>query len=151
MANLGDPSLLPEAVPYTFSKEERVRRAAAKVVRRMNPADTESFSVDWLRHETSLFVKKDIFVTLEAQHFDAKASAGRQLSRVLIDELRNEEHGVIARKALLRLVGASSLSQEPEVRALLKAQAKRALARRDGLASDALGLLTPEEIREVAP
>lgn len=151
MANLGDPSLLPEAVPYTFSKEERVRRAAAKVVRRMNPADTESFSVDWLRRETSLFVKKDVFVTLEAQHFDAKASAGRQLSRVLIEELKNEEHGVIARKALLRLVGASSLSQEPEVRALLKAQAKRALARRDGLASDALGLLTPEEIREVAP
>jgi HEAT repeat protein len=151
LANLGDPALLGEAVPFTTSPEERVRRAAAKVVRRMNPADTEAFSVDFLLREPSLFVKKDLFVTIEAQHFDAKAPAGARLAPVLVDELRSEEHGVIARKALLRLVGGSVVAQEPAVRALLKAQAKRALARRDGLASVALELLTPDEIREVAP
>ncbi|MBL8920224.1 MAG: hypothetical protein JNJ54_15260 [Myxococcaceae bacterium] len=151
LANLGDPALLGEAVPFTTSPEEDVRRAAAKVVRRMPPTDTEAFSVAFLLNERSLFVKKDLFVTIEAQHFDAKAAAGERLARVLVEELRSEEHGVIARKALLRLVGGSVVAQAPDVRALLKAQAKRALARRDGLASVALELLSPDEIREVAP
>lgn len=151
LANLGDAALLAEAAPFTASPDEGVRRAATKVVRRMAPADTEAFSLQFLAREPSLFVKKDLFVTLEAQHFDAHAPAGRQLAPALVQELQDERHGVIARKALLRLVGASAVAQEPAVREVLKAQARRALKRQDGLAGDVLQLLTPEEIREVAP
>ncbi|HEY1086513.1 MAG TPA: hypothetical protein VGE37_02420, partial [Archangium sp.] len=125
--------------------------AATRVVRRMSPADTEAFALQFLAREPSLLVKKDLFVTLEAQHFDAHAPASAALTRALLPELQSEAHGVIARKALLRLVGGSAMSQDPAVRAVLKAQARRALARRDGLAGDVLQLLTPEEIREVAP
>jgi hypothetical protein len=151
LANLGDAALLTEAVPFTTSPAEGVRRAATKVVRRMAPADTEAFALQFLEREPSLLVKKDLFVTLEAQHFDAHAAASERLARMLVVELQNEGHGVIARKALLRLVGSSVVAQDPSVRAVLKAQARRALKRRDGLEGDALQLLTPEEIREVAP
>jgi hypothetical protein len=151
LANLGDATLLSRALPFTASPDEGVRRAATRVVRRMAPVDTEAFAVDFVTRERSLLVKKDLLVTLEAQHFDAHARAGERLARVLVRELEDEQHGVIARKALLRLVGGSPIAQEPGVRAVLKAQARRALARRDGLAGDALELLTPEEVREVAP
>ncbi|MFZ5440212.1 MAG: hypothetical protein ACOZQL_09405 [Myxococcota bacterium] len=151
LANLGDASLLPQALPFTASPDEGVRRAASRVLRRMAPVDTEPFAVDFLTRERSLLVKKDLLVTLEAQHFDAHARTGERLSRLLVQELQNEQHGVIARKALLRLVGNSPIAREPGVREVLKAQARRALARRDGLAADALELLTPEEVREVAP
>jgi hypothetical protein len=151
LANLGDPALLVDAQPFTVSPDEGVRRAATKVVRRLSPADTEAFALQFLAREPSLLVKKDLFVTLEAQHFDAHAPASAPLARALLPELQSDAHGVIARKALLRLVGGSAISQEPAVRAVLKAQARRALARRDGLEGDVLQLLTPEEIREVAP
>lgn len=151
LANLGDAALLSEVVPFTTSPAEGVRRAATKVVRRMAPAQTEAFALQFLEREPSLLVKKDLFVTIEAQHFDAHAAASERLARVLVGELQKEDHGVIARKALLRLVGGSVVAQEPAVRAVLKAQARRALKRRDGLEGDALQLLTPEEIREVAP
>ena len=151
LANLGDPALLTEAQPFTLSADERVRRAATKVVRRMRPLDTETFAVSWLAREPSLFVKKDLFVTLEAQHFDARAKVSGELARLLVQELADERHGVIARKALLRLVANSEGASAPSVRAVLKAQARRALKRRDGLEAEALQLLTPEEMREVVP
>ncbi len=151
LANLGDPALLPEAEPYTHSPDERVRRGAAKVIRRMRPMDTDTFIREWLAREPSLLVKKDIFTTLELQHFDAKVPAGRALALLLADELASGKHAVIARKALIRLVGGSEAASEPRVRALLKEQVRQSLHRRDGLAGDAMSQLTPDEMREVAP
>lgn len=151
MANLGDPALLPDVEPFTRSGSLSVRRAAAHVTRRMRPADTDAFVLPWLARERVLTVKKDLFTTLERQHLDARAPVSEALTRALLGELQREEHAVIARRALLRLVGRSVIATRPEVREVLKAQARRALLRRDGLANEALDQLTPEEIREVAP
>ena len=151
IANLGDPALLPEVEPYTRSSSIKLRRAATHVTRRMAPQASDAFVIGWLEREPALVVKKDLFATLELQHLDAHARPSAALTRLLASELAKDEHAVIARKALLRLVGRSELAPQPEIRTLLKAQARRAIARRDGLANEALEALTPDEIREVAP
>lgn len=151
LANLGDPALLPQAAPYTQHPDVDVRKAATRVIRRLNPKDSKAFVTEWLAREKNLWVKRELFSTLELQHFDAKAKVDPELTQQLMVELQTGEHAAIARKTLVRLISMSEMSSTPEVRALLKAQAKKEFPLRNGMFEEVLKHLTPEEIREVAP
>ncbi len=151
LGNLGDARLLALARPFTLSPHEQVRQAATHAVRRLAPADSKDLVLEWLAREPSLLVKRDLFEQLQRQHFDARAKVDPALARVVMAELAGGRHAVIARKAMIRLLGQAENSTDPSVREALKAQARLEFKRGSNLFSEVLAQLTPEEVREVAP
>jgi hypothetical protein len=150
LANLGDSELLSEVEPYSRHTDAKVREYATIAVRRMPPEKTLRFVLDWLRREQDPFVKRELYGVLERQHVDAKATPDPELVRQAARDLTGSRPTLIARKAMLRLVGRGGAGLS-DVRPVLMAEARRALKARDGLFDTIAPMLTPVEIREVVP
>lgn len=150
LANLGDPEFLGDLEPYSRHPVAKVREYATVAVRRMPPEKTLPFVLDWLRREQDPFVKRELYQVIERQHVDARIAPDRALVLQAVRDLAASQPTLIARKAMLRIVGRGGAGI-PEARATLQAEARRALKARDGLFDTIAPMLTPDEVREVVP
>lgn len=148
LGNLGDPKLLALAQPASAVVQRRTREAAAKTFRRMKPADSNGFVLGWLARERDVMVRREIYRTLESQHFDLKVVPSEAIARQVLRDLPNET-SMMSRKAMLRLLGRSELRDATEVREVLKRQARLESEKGTGLLNEIAEMLTPAEVREV--
>lgn len=149
MANVGDPALLATARPYMNDPDPLVRREVAIVFRRM-PADASlPVAMEWLRVEPDEMVRRHIYETLELQLFDAKVKTPDLLVSSAARDLATQP-SIMQRKALVRLI-ARAENLTPDVRMVLKNQARKELASNSGLFNSIAHVLSPEDLREVAP
>lgn len=148
IGNSGDASLLPVAEPFSRSTNATTRLAATNVVRRMEPAASEAFALEWLGRETDEFIKASLYDVLRTQHLDAQTPPSAAMVSRLMEDLPKTKSG-IARKGMIRFLCRSVDLQQPAVREFLVAQAKREhAAGAEGL-NEFVDVLTPAEVAEV--
>ena len=148
LGNLGDARLLALAEPSTHDGDWKVREAAAFTFLRAPVAGSEPMVLAWLAREPHELVKRRIVRSLEAQHFMQHQPTSAALTRAALPELAAQPN-LLARKALIRLLGRSTIKDDPAVRQALVAQARLENEKGSGLLNEVSRYLTPEEIREV--
>jgi hypothetical protein len=115
IANIGDPSLLSLAAPYTQSSDPLIRKASAVVIRRMKPEDSERFALDWMRRERDPDVKRQIYNHLQSQLFDAQqAPTADVLAQAVADLQSDPPPQLLTRQSILRII-SSSVQAKPEL------------------------------------
>ncbi len=148
LGNLGNAKLVSVAEPFTREKNLETRMAAAHVLRRMKPKETEGFVLDWLGREKHPFVKAEIYAISRAQHDDAHVGASEALVRQALRDMGSFESGV-NRKNIVQLVGQSSVVKDRWVREALLAQAVIEHRKNTGYLNAFTDILTPEEVWSV--
>lgn len=148
IGNTGDPALLAMLHPYATSADLDTRKAAAHVFSRMPPEQSDALEVDWLRRETSPFVKKELYRVIQQQHFNLQQGANRALVEQTLAELPRTK-AAYTRKYMVLLISQSAVGQEPEIRRALVAQARQERARGTVLLNEFARILTRDEIAEV--
>ncbi|MDP2274326.1 MAG: hypothetical protein Q8N23_04505 [Archangium sp.] len=148
VGNTGDASLLPSTEPFVRSEDRRTRRAATALFNRMPPEATAAIALEWLRRETDLVVKRDLYDAIQHQHFDQQRRAERVLAeQALLDlPLMNTP---MSRRPLVLLIARSAAAQEPAMRQALIAQARVELSQHSSLLKTFQDVLTQDEIAEV--
>ena len=71
VGNTGDLSLLPLIMPAAGAADFHTRIAAAHAFRHMPPRESEGAALAWLRSESHPFVKRQLYITIRRQYFDA--------------------------------------------------------------------------------
>lgn len=145
LGNLGDPQLLPLIQPGTEAQNIFTRIAAAHAFRRMPPAQSEAVALEWLRRETHPFVKRQLYITIRRQYFDAQVPVSEAMTRQAMADLAITE-APIDRKTIIRFLSMSALKAQPEFRTFLVAQARK--ERDTGILNVFTDLLEPEEVSE---
>jgi hypothetical protein len=131
IANIGHPSMLALARPYTYDPDAKVRAGAALVFRRLSPMASNDFVAEWLGRETDLTVKRELYTTLWKQSHDARmAVSAAVLDRAIADLAAKPP--VITRRAIIKLLGEAASTYLPARRALM-AQAPLEAKQRTGL------------------
>lgn len=148
VGNLGDATLLPAAQRFMEAPNFHSRRAAAHVFRRMAPRDAEAAALAWLAREENPFVKRELYVQLRRQHFDAQARVSAALTRQAMADLRVTK-APIDRKTIIRFLSRSVLVDTPELRRFLVEQATLERQRDSGILNVFTEILTPAEVSEV--
>jgi hypothetical protein len=131
IANIGHASTLALVKPYTLSADAKIREGAALAVRRLSPLASNDFVAEWLAREQDAGVKRELYVTLSKQSHDARLPAGNAVLDHAIQDLA-EKPGVIARRAIIKLLG-EAVSAYPPARAALIAQSRVEAVERTGL------------------
>lgn len=148
VGNTGDATLLPLVEPWSRLEDIETRKAAAWAFSRMPPENSEAAELAWLQRETSPFVKRALYLSIQQQHFNLGQGASRALVQQAAVDLKTEK-SALTRQSMVRLIAQSAVAKEPEVRELLKAQAKAERAARSPLLNEFASILTPDEIAEV--
>lgn len=148
IGNTGDPTMLQLVAPFTQHPDITTRKAAANAFSRMPPEVADPIEVEWLKRETSPFVKKELYRVLQQQHFDLQQGASRALVAQALSELPTTKSAYV-RKSMIFLVAQSSVAKEPEIRRALIEQAKRERAKHTPVVNQFGLILTPEERLEV--
>lgn len=148
LGNLGDGRMLTLAEPSTRDGDWKVREAAAFTFRRVPVAESEPMVRGWLAREPHELVKRQVLRTLEVQHFMQHQATSEAMTRALLPELAAQPN-LLARRALIRMLGRSAIKDDPAVRAALVRQARVENEKGSGLLNEISKYLTPEEIREV--
>ncbi len=148
IGNMADASLLPLALPVTRSADPYVRMEAAYAFRRLNPVHSEELVLGWLATEKHPFVKAKIYQIVQLQHFDLHTQASAALTRQAIQDMPKFTSGV-DRRTVVRLLGASSVKNQPWVREALVAQAKFEHQKNTGYLNEFSEILTPAEMWKV--
>ena len=104
VANLGDPTLLPQIQHNTHHEDWRIRRDLAVVTRRMPPLQSAAFTAAWLDQETNPMVRTRIYQVLELQTYDAQATTSEAVLRHALADLETRPD-LGMRLALVSLLG----------------------------------------------
>lgn len=151
IANLGDPVHLSLVADIPGHPDRRMRKAAARVFRRMIPRDSDAFVEAWLRRETSLQVKRELYDTLERQTYDAGSDPGDGVLRLALDDLARRP-GIATRKSLILLL-SRALERRPDDPLRIRPEMARAaafeLAQNSGLFIRAADQLDPALLTEL--
>ncbi|MEO6952327.1 MAG: hypothetical protein ABI321_10975 [Polyangia bacterium] len=147
LANIGDPSMLTMVAPFTRNKDKAIRAAATVVVRRMHPDDSAAFAAEWLAREPDLAVKRNLYMVLERQTFDAHVPAPAAILRQAQIDLASANLGVIGRRSIIRLLG-SAAATDPAAMNALKARVQIELHSRSGLLNELMRQLPAADYRE---
>lgn len=148
VGNLGDPSLLDVAAPFSRAERVETRIAAASMFRRMAPQQSDGAALEWLARETHPFVKAELYDVIRSQHFDAQVPASAALANQALRDLPRLSSPV-ARKYVVRMVAASSIATAPATRAALTQQARWEYLHDSAVINEFTSLLSPEEVKEV--
>lgn len=148
IGNLGEASMLAAARPFIAAPDPKLRRAATKAFTRMPSPESTQIALEWLGRERDALVKRDLYDVLQRQHFDAGQGAGRALTMQAIADLPTMKTPY-SRRALVRLIAQSEISQEPEVRQALIRQARYEREKGTDLLNEFQHHLTQQEIGEV--
>lgn len=135
IANIGDPLHLQLVADIPTHQDKRMRKAAARVFRRMDPNRSDAFVVAWLEQETSTQVKRELWDTLERQTYDAQEDPSDTILELAKSEL-DERPGIATRKSLI-LVLSRALERRPNdpigIRPVMERAAAFELAQNSGL------------------
>ncbi len=148
VGNTGDATLLSLVEPWSRVEDLETRKAAAWAFSRMPPEASEAAELAWLQRETSPFVKRALYLAIQQQHFNLGQGASRALVQQAAADLKTER-SALTRQSMVRLIAQSAGSKDPDVRELLKAQARAERAAQSPLLNEFASILTPEEIAEV--
>lgn len=148
VGNTGDATLLPLVEPWSRLDDLETRKAAAWAFSRMPPESSEAAELAWLQRESSPFVKRALYLSIQQQHFNLGQGASRALVQQAAADLKTEK-SALTRQSMVRLIAQSAVAKEPDVRELLKAQAKAERAAQSPLLNEFASILTPDEIAEV--
>ncbi len=146
LGNLGNPATLPLIGPASESQDFHTRIAAAHAFRRMDPKASEAAALAWLQREAHPFVRRQLYITIRRQYFDAQVPPSAAMTRQAMADLARTR-APIDRKTLIRFLSKSALIQDPEFRRFLVAQARR--ERDTGILNAFTDVLTPAEVAEV--
>ena len=150
IANLGDPAMLPVAERYTRSPDPKVRQASTVVTRRMKPADTRGFTLEWLQRETDRDVKRRLYATVQMQTFDAHEPVSDDILAQAVADLKSDPpQQMLTRQSILRTI-RDAVAAEPRklesLRQVLRDQLRFEIRQRSGLADLLSGMLGPEDM-----
>ncbi len=148
VGNMGEPSTLPLVATHASSPDADTRKAAAKALSRMPPADADAMEIDWLRREKDPFVRKALYSVIQRQQLDVGVGASPALVEQALIDLKTEQ-SVMTRRHIVRLVSQSQVARQPQVREALKAQALFERKHRTSLFNEFARVLTRDEIAEV--
>jgi hypothetical protein len=146
LGNLGSAATLPLIEPAAASQDIHTRIAAAHAFRRMDPRASERAALAWLAREQHPFVRRQLYITLRRQYFDAEVAPSEAMTRQAMTDLARTR-APIDRKTIIRFLAKSSLIHDPQFRQLLVAQARR--ERDTGILNAFTDILTPAEVSEV--
>jgi hypothetical protein len=105
IANLGDAKLLGIADRYTRDPDPQVRQASTVAIRRMKPADSERFTLDWLQRESDPDVKRRLYTVMQMQVFDSHEIASDQVLQQAVADLKSKPpQQMLTRQAILRTI-----------------------------------------------
>jgi hypothetical protein len=150
IANLGDPAMLPLAERYARSPDPRIRQASTVVTRRMQPADTRGFTLEWLRRETDRDVKRRLYATVQMQTFDAHEPVSDDILAQAVADLKSDPpQQMLTRQSILRTI-RDAVAAEPRklegLREVLRDQLRFEIRQRSGLADLLGGMLGPGDL-----
>lgn len=145
MGNLGDPKLLPLVEKGAASSDMYTRMAAAHAFRRMPPKESEAEALAWLKRETHPFVKRQLYITIRRQYFDAQVGPSEAMTKQAMADLATTK-APIDRKNIIRFLAKSTMKDQPEFRKFLVAQARR--ERNSGILNTFTDILSPSEVSE---
>ncbi len=148
VGNLGDPELIALAEPLTRAERVETRVAAASIFRRMPTRAVLDAEVAWLARESHPFVKAKLYDVIRSQHFDAQVPAEEMLVRQALLDLPKLK-SPLARKHVIRMLAASAVANQPNVRAALVVQARWEYVHETGALNEFTSVLTEAEAREV--
>lgn len=148
VGNTGNPGLLPTVEQHLASPDVETRKAAAHAFSRMPAADTDALEVEWLKRETSPFVRKHAYMVFQQQHFNPGQGATRPLVEQALKDLKTEK-SAFTRKSIVLLIAQSSIKTEPQVRKALIEQARFERAKKTTLLNLFARVLTRDEVLEV--
>ena len=131
LANIGDPELIPHVLPHTRHADPKIREAATTIIRRMPPAETAALTVEWLSREDDVFVKKNLYRTLNAQLFDAQETPDPRIVELAIADLARST-STVTRQSIIHILGVIA-PQNPRAREALVRQVKKESAENNGL------------------
>ncbi|MDP1830394.1 MAG: hypothetical protein Q8L48_44445 [Archangium sp.] len=146
LGNLGDVATLPLITPASASGDFHTRVAAAHAFRRMDPKASEAAALAWLQRESHPFVRRQLYITIRRQYFDAQVAPSAAMTRQAQEDLARTR-SPIDRKTIIRFLAKSALIQDPAFRGYLVAQARR--ERDTGILNAFTDILTPAEVSEV--
>jgi hypothetical protein len=151
LANIGDPRDLELVADIPGHPDRDMRKAAARVFRRMNPRDSDAFVESWLRQETSMQVKRELYDTLDKQTYDTKVSPGDGILGLAAREL-DARPGLAMRRSLIHLL-SRELERRPHdplgVRPVMEAAAAYELETNSGLYRRAASQLHYDRLAEI--
>lgn len=148
MANIGDPESLEYVERFTLDPRYDVRMATARIIRRMDPEDTERFLVDWMTREPSVFVRGEVWNTHARQLHDANVPLSEALRPIAVHHLREGNLPISAVSTLVRLLGPSA-EEDEDVRSVLIATGRTDHDGRSGIRRQVVRWLDIEGVQEV--
>lgn len=148
IGNMADSTLLPLAEPVSKAADPYLRMEAAYAFRRLNPAHSEQLVLGWLAAEKHPLVKAKIYQIAQLQHFDLHTGASEALTRQAIKDMPGFSSGV-DRRTVVRLLGQSTVKDEPWVREALVAQARFEHKKNTGYLNEFSEILKPAEMWSV--
>lgn len=148
IGNMGDPAMLPLVTDFMRANDVDTRKAAAHAFSRMPPESTDALEVEWLKRETSPFVKKELYRVIQQQHFDLQHGAGRELVEQALSELPTTSSALV-RRSMVFLIAQSAVAKDPDIRRALVEQAKKERAKGSPVLNQFGTILTRAERAEV--